>query len=680
MIGGYTGKILRVDLSKKSISTMDTEKYESWIGGHGMGSAVYWDLCKDKTLANGFDSENVICIMASPLSGTLAQASSRCEVQGIGPMGYPIEWFTRSNCGGRFSGQLKYAGWDGIAIEGKAENPIWINIINDKVTIEDARGLWGLNTMETQEEIWRRVTGNARFNDWFALGNAYTTQRPAVLCIGQAGEHLSRVASLIHDLGGCGQGGFGGVFGGKYLKAISVIGTGSVIIADPQALMKASLWYNDFLYNPDNPRRESPTTNNPTYGRLNRHPGRGPGLAVTEPVRPQACQACGFGCRRRLGSGFSNESSCNDSGLFKGRNLKEQMKATDLAQHYGINVYELEKHAYLYDLYKMGVLGPDRVIKSDLPWNMYNTLEFAEAFTRQIAYREGLGNDLAEGIARAAVRWGRWNGDTTSGLLDHPQWGYHQHYEPRVEVEWGYGSLLGERDINEHGINYEVYWLPFIAASNGEEPPVSAERLVEILASKVIPYEGDPFMFDYGDGPTGIYSDHRAKEIAWHRHYSRFWIQSVLYCDWMWPDFVNVNAADLLGPTPEGEPKNLNAVTGKNLSFADGVEIGRRIWNLDRALWVLQGRHRNIEVFTEYMYNVGTTKPWPGPKYEDGKWSYGVEKGKKIDRDRFEQWKTKFYELEGWDPTSGWPTRSTLEKLDLGYVANELQSKGRLGS
>jgi aldehyde:ferredoxin oxidoreductase len=55
MTGGYTGKILRVDLSKKSISTMDTEKYESWIGGHGMGSAVYWDLCKDKTLANGFD-------------------------------------------------------------------------------------------------------------------------------------------------------------------------------------------------------------------------------------------------------------------------------------------------------------------------------------------------------------------------------------------------------------------------------------------------------------------------------------------------------------------------------------------------------------------------------------------------------------------------------------------------
>ncbi|MDD5082786.1 MAG: aldehyde ferredoxin oxidoreductase N-terminal domain-containing protein, partial [Dehalococcoidales bacterium] len=160
MTGGYMGKILRVDLSKKAISTLDTEKYESWVGGHAMGSAVYWDLCQDKTLANGFDPRNVVCIMASPLSGTLAQASPRCEVQGVGLMGYPIEWFTRTNCGGRFTGQLKYAGWDGIAIEGKADAPVWINIVNDRVTIEDAAGLWGLNTMETQEEIWRRVTGN----------------------------------------------------------------------------------------------------------------------------------------------------------------------------------------------------------------------------------------------------------------------------------------------------------------------------------------------------------------------------------------------------------------------------------------------------------------------------------------------------------------------------------------
>ena len=123
--GGYAGKILRLNLTERKASTIPTSDYAQWGGGHGMGSAIFFDLVKDKTI-DGFDPANVVTIMTSPLCGTLVPAAGgRTEVQGIGVQSYPIGWFTRSNFGGRFSAQLKYAGWDGIVIEGRADEPVW---------------------------------------------------------------------------------------------------------------------------------------------------------------------------------------------------------------------------------------------------------------------------------------------------------------------------------------------------------------------------------------------------------------------------------------------------------------------------------------------------------------------------------------------------------------------------
>jgi len=107
MNNGYAGKILRIDLTGRKISTIPTSKYEPWVGGHGMGSAIFFDLVKDKTI-DGFDPANVVTLMTSPLSGTLAPgAAGRTEVQAIGVQSYPIGWFTRSNFGGRFSARTK---------------------------------------------------------------------------------------------------------------------------------------------------------------------------------------------------------------------------------------------------------------------------------------------------------------------------------------------------------------------------------------------------------------------------------------------------------------------------------------------------------------------------------------------------------------------------------------------
>jgi aldehyde:ferredoxin oxidoreductase len=688
MTGGYTGKILRVNLTSKSISTIDTAQYEEYGGGHGFGSAIFWDLVGNQLPFDVFDPRNVVTVMAGPFSGVVVPAGAgRCEVQGLGPQGYPTEWFTRSNFGGRFSTQLKYAGWDGVVVEGAvsgADDPVWINIINDKVTIESAKTLWGLDTVETQEEIWRRVVPGARFGEWLALGENYTTQKPAVLCIGPAGEKQVRIASLIHDAGnGAGQGGFGAVFGSKKLKAISVIGTGNIPISDPKALMDARLWYRQFQYDVDTPRREkpasaavfSPVDNRPADDNfINKRP-------PLEPARPQACAGCPKACRQRLGGGIGNESTCRETmfGLSVPAR-KDKGIACELVQHYGINASQMGVMvSYLNGLYKQGILGPGKKIDCELPMNLYGQLEFLQALVRKVSLREGIGEVLSGGLARAAEAWGRFKEDTDSGLLVVPNWGYNEHYDPRVEVEWSYGSILGCRDINEHSFNFPLHHMPNTMIGAKAEPLLPADKAVEMVASRVPPYTGDPFMFDYSEGPTGIYSDHRVKEIAWHRHYTRFWLSSVLFCDWVWPLFFTPNSPDKSGATPEGEPRFYNAVTGMKTSFVEGVEIGRRIWNIDKSIWVLQGRHRDMEVHTGYVYNVPTKGNYYLPVYENEKWNYSACTGRVLNKARFEEFKTKFYQFEGWNEANGWPKRSTLEGLGLKKVADVLQSKSRLG-
>gem|GEM_PF-85632 len=701
---GYAGKILRINLGSRSIGSIDTAQYEAWGGGHGMGSAIFWDLCPDKSIS-GFDPRNVITIMSTPLAGTLSPGSSRCEVQGIGPQGYPIEWFTWSNFGGRFAAQLKYAGWDGIVIEGRSDTPVWVNIVNDQVTLENAHDLWGRDTRETQQEIWRRVSGHNSEDLTQADG---TSQRPAVLCIGQAGEKLSRIAALIHDGGNAaGQGGFGGVFGAKNLKAISVLGTGGFRIADPRALMESWLWYRaNFVYNVDAPILKSPKPNSPGFFSVNNSPGGAMVMKAVEPSRPHACHACPLACHRRTASGIGDESFCMptmwplhfmfstsdseepasgaseaDVKAFSALKLaRARYRIAELIQRYGINCFELwVADIYLQGLFKLGILGEDKPIRCDLPFDKWDSDSFKEGLIRMIAERQGIGDDMAEGMTRAAVKWGRYEKDSEDGILLTPYWGYFEHYEPRVEVEWSYGSILSARDTNDHGLNYPLYTIPRVCQEAKIEPILSAEETVEIISRKVPPFNGDPFMFDYGEGPTGIYSQNKAKSTAWGRRHGLFWKNSVGYCDFLWPSFININAPGKLGATPEGEPKFLNAVTGQGISFLEGMEIGRRIWNLDRSILVLQGRRRDMEVFTGYVF--GNPISWPHilPIYENGQWHFSDNLGRTLDKDRFEEWKTLFFELEGWDKSSGWPTRGTLEQLGLAKVADELQNQGKLG-
>ena len=688
-MNGYAGKILRIDLTDRETSTIDTKDYEQWVGGHGMGSAIFWDLVKDKTIS-GFDPRNVVTIMTSPLSGTLVpSASSRTEVQGIGVQSYPIEWFTRSNFGGRFAAMLKFAGFDGIVIEGKADKPVWIDIRNKDVKIKDAQHWWGLDAWKTQEEIWREVSGKGYggWIEWGLSGNeGRTTQRPAVLTIGPAGENLSRIASLIHDAGNAsGQGGFGGVWGSKNLKAISVIGTESIQIADPNGLVEARLWANkNYGVDIDNPDLS-------WYARFGRKKPQDRFWDPPEKARLHACLGCHLGCNEKTDTGYGNESACVETSFYAywdkskhgGKQTAAAYIAADLLQKFGINAYEASRGlSYIRDLSRMGVLGQGRKIRCDLDFNLLGEVEFVNQFLKMIAYRRGIGDDFAEGFSRASKRWGRLEEDLKTGVLQYPYWGLPEHgYDPRAEVEWGYGSILGDRDINEHDFNF-LFWWTSGAIWAGKTPYPDAERVVRIVAEKLVPYENDPLMLDHST--HNIYSEHMAKLVAWHRHYTRFWKQSVLFCDLRWPDFIN-SKNGYQGLTGEGEPRFFNAVTGKKISFREGMEMGRKIWNLDNAIWTLQGRHRDMVHFSDYIYRIpfgglGNYAMYYLPGRENGQWKYIRVNGRYLDRARFEEFKTRFYKFEGWDSLTGWPTRGTLESLRLHPVADELQRKGKLGT
>ena len=683
MKGGYTGKIARVNLTDKSVSTIPTEKYVEFGGGHGIGSAIFFDLVGDQLPFEAFDPRNLIIMMTSPFSGTNVPSSGRCEIQALGPMLYPIEWFGHSSLGERFTAQLKFAGWDGIVVEGASDKHVWINIKDDKITIEDANGVWGLDTWDTQNEIARRVMPDLRQGEWAEVAdNDFTTQVPAVVCCGPAGENKSRLGCLLSGPGSqaalCG---FGGVFGSKNLKAISAIGTGGVKIADPQAFMDTRLWFKQFQWNVDNPR-EAKRFEARGYALISGAPSGGNvtnGFPPLVPARAAACASCPRGCRMRLATGDSNESVCAGTMVFMmPGSSKSSRVANDYMQKMGLSHWQLMPTMnYLRQLHMRGLAGKGKKIETDLPLDMMNEPGFAQMFLDAIANRKELGNDLAEGAARFAAKYGMYDEDLKKGILRLTYYGCQEHYDSTTEVEWGYGSILGERDLMLHMMaNYPLHWM----AISGD-PYLTAEQASKLYTEAMVPYndyEGHEYMIDYSDGPTGIYSDHKVKQVAWVKHYEKMWIGGGGFCGWRWPMCITNNTADRRGPTPNAEPRFWKAVTGQDLSFADGMELGHKIYTLDRAIWILQGRHRNTEVFPDYVYDQ-PTRGSELPMYQNGKWSYDNGAGRKLDRDKFEDWKTRFYKFEGYNPENGYPTKKTLENMGLTKVADLLKKRDKLG-
>jgi len=222
MIYGWSGKILRVDLTKRTTFIEDVRPYtESFIGGLGINVKIIYDEVGNDI--SPFDPENIICIGAGTLTGTPVPSSARSSITALSPRGL----LDSSGIGGFIGAEIKYAGYDHIIIKGKSDQPVYLSVTNDGVDIKDATGLWGQDPWQTQQLIKKE------------LGD----QDVQCLSIGQAGENLVHFACVITGklTSAAGRCGMGAIMGSKNLKAVAVRGKGSVAIADPDKYLKACL-------------------------------------------------------------------------------------------------------------------------------------------------------------------------------------------------------------------------------------------------------------------------------------------------------------------------------------------------------------------------------------------------------------------------------------------------------
>ena len=221
-LGGFTGKILRVNLTTGKVTAEDTAKYKDYMGGDGLGYKVLWDEVTPETKA--FDPENRIIFGVGPLTGTSTPLSGRTSITSLWPAA-PDELPATGHMGGHWGSELKFAGWDSLIVEGKAEKPVWIYINDDKVELRDASRLWGNGIYRATAEICGEVGSDTR-----------------VAAIGQAGENMVRLSCVLCDRSHS-AGGVGGVMGSKNLKAIAVKGSGSLKIAADKDEWKEYIYY-----------------------------------------------------------------------------------------------------------------------------------------------------------------------------------------------------------------------------------------------------------------------------------------------------------------------------------------------------------------------------------------------------------------------------------------------------
>ena len=217
----WQGQVLRVNLTAGTCEAepLNTKWAQEYLGERGLATKYLWENMDPK--ADSMGPENVLIFATGPLTGTMASTSGRYVVVTKGPLTGAIAC---SNSGGKFGAELKYAGYDLLLIEGRSEEPVYLLIQDERVTLEPADEIWGTTVWNTEE--WIR--------------SKHSNPQLKVATIGIAGEQGVRYAAVINDLHrAAGRSGVGAVMGSKNLKAVAARGTRGVAVKDPVRFMEA---------------------------------------------------------------------------------------------------------------------------------------------------------------------------------------------------------------------------------------------------------------------------------------------------------------------------------------------------------------------------------------------------------------------------------------------------------
>ncbi len=426
MMYGWTGTVLRVNLTTKQVTKepLREDWARDYVGGRGLGARYLFAEVDPKV--EPFSPENKLIFASGPLTGTNASCGARYMVVTKGPLTNAI---TTSNSGGHWGPELKAAGYDMVILEGRAATPCYLWIYDDQIEIRDAGHLWGKTVWETEEDL-RKELG---------------VQDAIIASIGPAGEKLVRFAAILNDLHrAAGRSGVGAVMGAKNLKAIAVRGTGGVRLANPKAFLEAHWAMKVKL-------RESPVTSQglPIYGTevlvnvINEHgafPTRnhqqtvfekaedisGETLTETRLVANKACFACTIACGRVTtlpgeaagkylvnthphnwkiaGEGPEYEAAWAMGAECGVGDLDALIKANWLCNELGMDAISFGATvAAAMELYEKEAVA---LAETGMPLN-FGSAEALIAMAEKTAYREGFGNELAEGSKRMTAKYGR---------------------------------------------------------------------------------------------------------------------------------------------------------------------------------------------------------------------------------------------------------------------------------
>lgn len=664
---GWVGKILRVDLTKGITGEESTARYApKFIGGRAIAARIYWEEVMPEIGA--FDPENRLIIMTGPATGTLGPGVGRFSIASKSPDTIPDCYFY-SAPSGHFGPELKFAGYDGIIVQGKAAKPVYLWINDGRAEIVDAHRLWGLTTREADTEIERLYGKRAR-----------------ALLIGPAGENLCREAVITTGLAAAaGEGGFGAVMGSKKLKAVVVLGTGAIGVAQPREVVDLHDRFARMVtrqpegLEQQNPRRaiQHFTQTRPIVVPFIDDSAIGDEIAKGRAVRRWGgCFGCPVSCIQayRFDDGVSGGGQCNEISnvveeewRFYKRDKKLGKDCVEfgfLCQELGLSVTQVMGH--LYPRHKLHGSTWARLLidaglwteaNTGLPVDKMGSGDFFRPYLKKIAYREGIGNALAEGQTRylkSVVDDAKTDEERRKALEIFQE--VTQKNEPSYTVHWQ-NHVAGP-----HAGAPRWSWLLTITTGvrrenhveqslkgEGHFPPDRHEELSRMRQELGLKMFGSRWAFDEStpDGKAGvtIHLQHRAAES-----------DSLPICRFALPREFCVYTPDLLGDSSYG-PKLFRAVTGVEMSDSRWLEeVGERTCNLERAIQVREGRRRNHDISWN-NYHRKLFSSW-------------------LDEKRLNLVMDDYYTMRGWHVETGIPKKEKLTELGLEDVAEELAGRG----
>lgn len=412
MGNGWIGKLLRVNLTDKKCSVEKLN--ESWaaeyLGGRGLATKYFTEEVGADV--DPMSADNKMIFATGPLTGTYGAANGRYMVITKSPLSGTI---ASSNSGGYFPSELKYAGYDMVIFEGKADKPLYLRIHNDKCELADASHLWGKSTFETEDIILQEFHGDAK-----------------VASIGPAGENEVFFSCIMNDKHrAAGRSGVGMVMGSKNLKAIAVRGTGGVKVADKQAYKAAAFQaYSMLNQNPVtgeglgalgtavlvnviNQSGALPTHNFKSGTFENAENISGEKMAETILKRNKSCMGCFIGCGRvtqipdtrysDVGEGPEYEPIWALGAACGIDDLQAIAKTNFICNDTGMDPISLGGTiACAMELYEKGLISEDEV---GFPLEFGNA-EAIVKLAEMAAAGEGFGKKIALGSYRLAESYG----------------------------------------------------------------------------------------------------------------------------------------------------------------------------------------------------------------------------------------------------------------------------------